>query len=362
MDKDTTGTLDEALERVHSTGPEFRGWLSNHAPMAVEALVRNGFAGRVHPWLDVYVRRLEELPRATTRIEPDQWREALGNPQLLGEWLEFFGVEMSERPWRDVLATWWPRLVPGIAAGATHGVIRTGHAVRVLLDEDEDGGDDGRTGPRTAELGQALGYWAARWQPVPGVVEPSGRQGPLEALGNVPAVPDQERGIDYRLGQLGRVDRWPGAVSALRPAHTPEQARVRLAEVAYAATVRLLTHGHGDAVMQVHSATAPTAVLRTLPALPERLWVPSLNAAWAAGAAVTAAYEPAEAAPAREAERLVAEAVDVGEVLERAAEHGDEHAIKLADTAAEVFGRTGDPTALAAAVRGLGLIPPAATG
>lgn len=45
---DTTGTLDEALERLHASGPERNGWLSNHGPMAVEALVRNGQAPTVH--------------------------------------------------------------------------------------------------------------------------------------------------------------------------------------------------------------------------------------------------------------------------------------------------------------------------
>jgi hypothetical protein len=40
-----TGTLDEAYRRLHVTGPEFGGWLSNHGPMAAEAMVRGG-AGR----------------------------------------------------------------------------------------------------------------------------------------------------------------------------------------------------------------------------------------------------------------------------------------------------------------------------
>ena len=36
------GTLDEAYERLHVTGPEFEGYLSNHGPMVVEAMVRGG--------------------------------------------------------------------------------------------------------------------------------------------------------------------------------------------------------------------------------------------------------------------------------------------------------------------------------
>ncbi len=62
---DTTGTLDEALERIHLSGPERDGWLSNHAPMAVEALVRHGQASAVHRWLDRYGPKLEEMPDGT---------------------------------------------------------------------------------------------------------------------------------------------------------------------------------------------------------------------------------------------------------------------------------------------------------
>lgn len=36
--------------------------------------------------------------------------------------------------WRDLLLQWWPRVLPGLAASATHGVIRTAHAVRSLRD------------------------------------------------------------------------------------------------------------------------------------------------------------------------------------------------------------------------------------
>ena len=38
MGPGVTGTLDEAYQRLHATGPEFDGWLSNHGPMAAEAM------------------------------------------------------------------------------------------------------------------------------------------------------------------------------------------------------------------------------------------------------------------------------------------------------------------------------------
>src|SRR5271168_4363421 len=43
-------TLDEAYERLHATGPEFDGFLSNHGPMAAEALVRHGHGDLVGSW------------------------------------------------------------------------------------------------------------------------------------------------------------------------------------------------------------------------------------------------------------------------------------------------------------------------
>ncbi len=203
------GILEETYERLHRTRPEFEGWLSNHGPMAMEAMVRRGQGRRVHRWLDG-VRRLEELPRGTAAI--DDWRTALGEPRRLGDWLAFFAREVAERPWRDVLETWWPRLLPGIAAGATHGVIRTGHAVNALLEHED--------APRRAELGQALGYWAARWQPVPAAV-PSGTVGPAAALPGVPRVPDQEGGIIRRLAQIPGLAGWTSALAALRPPRKP---------------------------------------------------------------------------------------------------------------------------------------------
>ena len=160
MGSSAAGTLDEAYERLHATGPEFDGWLSNHGPMAAEAMVRHGHADRVHPWLDGYMRRLEEFPRGAGPIG-SSWRDALGDPRRIADWTAYFRREVTGQPWRQVLGTWWPRLLPGVAAAATHGVIRVGHATRALL-------QDGADADHLTELAHGLAYWAARWQPVPG--------------------------------------------------------------------------------------------------------------------------------------------------------------------------------------------------
>jgi questin oxidase-like protein len=356
------GTLDEAYERLHATGPEFDGFLSNHGPMAAEAMVRRGHSDRVDPWLDRYMRRLEDFPRGTSPIGSD-WREALGDLRRVADWTAYFRAEIGERPWREVLNTWWPRLLPGVVAAATHGVIRVGHAVRALL-------ADGDDPAHLAELAHGLAYWAARWQTVPG-----GHSGasaaaaasrarvttPLDALAAVPRITGQAGGIGDRLARLGALPAWPAAVAGLSVPAAPEQIRTVLAELVDAATVRYLLYGHGNGVMLVHSATAPSAVLRTLPALDDDLWAASLSASWVASSALTAVYAPAEPAPRAHLPQPPdgqSPEETAQEVFARAVDHGDAHVIKFADTAVDVFARTGNPDAIAAALRAAELIEP----
>jgi len=99
--------------------------------------------------------------------------------------------------------------------------------------------------------------------------------------------------------------------------------------------------------MLVHAATAPAAVLRTLPALPAALAPDSLRAAWAASAAVTAAYSPAVARPASRVTSAVVP--DPADVMDHAVASGDAHAIKFADAAVEAWSKRRDSALLTAA-------------
>ncbi|WP_406208554.1 questin oxidase family protein [Streptomyces sp. NBC_01017] len=331
----TSGHFEEALERLHASGPEREGWLSNHAPMVVEALAAHGHAGAVHRWVDLYRDKLEDFPVRVAPVTDDNWRAALGDPRRITDWTDHYSRVLAERPWRSVLAEWWPRLLPGLYGGATHTVIRVGHAVRAL--------EAGENAPRLTELAHALGYWAARHQPVTGVVPLPGAPTATAALDAVPAIEAGHLGFRNRLSAVRRLPAWADDVT------DPETARERLTELVHAATHRYATHGHGEPTMLVHAATAPNAVLRTLGSLPRDQWVPSLRAAWTATAAVTAMYAPVEAVACAPSARLTRE-----EVMERALAHGDEHVIKFTDTALDV----GDDVALAAARRAVEISPP----
>ena len=375
MTSDPADVLDEAYQRLHATGPEFDGWLSNHGPMVAEAMARRGQADRVERWLDFYVQRLEEFPRGTGPIGA-QWREALGDPRRVADWTAYFRREVASRPWLEVLDTWWPRLLPGLVAAATHGVIRTGHAVEALL-------TDGETADHLAELAHGLAYWAARWQPVPGGgpepgAGPEPEAGPepgprsaaerdaehpaagltvADSLAAVPRIADQTGGIRERLPRLDGLPGWRSALALAAIPASPEQTRAWLAGLADEATTRYLEYGHGNAIMLVHSATAPTAVLRTLPALRHELWAPSAAAAWAAAAALTAIYAPTDPAPTSMLPAAPVGPLAAEEVFARAVDHGDEHVIKFADAAADVYARTSRSAALAAAIRAAELVP-----
>jgi hypothetical protein len=198
---------------------------------------------------------------------------------------------------------------------------------------------------------------------VPAAPAPAGQLDPQAALDAVPRVASQQGNLAARFGQLTPESGWPASVGRLRPALTPGQVPDRLADLVAAATLRYLSHGHGQPVLLVHTATAPNAVLHALPALPDDLWAPSLTAVWTASAAIFAAYAPPQAAPPQAAPPQAAPPPPAGrqgaaaEVLDRAVAHGDEHVIKFTDTAAEVYARTGQADALAAALRAGTLIP-----
>ncbi|MDT9695192.1 questin oxidase family protein [Streptomyces sp. P17] len=334
---DTSGQLEEALERLHAAGPERDGWLSNHAPMVVEALAAHGHAGAVHRWVDLYRPKLEDFPDRLAPVTDDNWVSALGDPRRITDWTDHFSRTLADRPWRDVLAEWWPRLLPGMYGGATHVIIRVGHAVRAL--------EAGESAPRRTELAHALGYWAARHQPVTGFAVLPGAPTAREALDAVPAIAKGHLGFRDRLAAVHRLPVWAQDVT------DPDLARDRLTELVRATTHRYATHAHGEPTMLVHAATAPNAVLRTLDSLPRDQWAPSLHAAWTASAAVTAMYTPDEPVAYEPPARLTGE-----EVMERALAHGDEHVIKLTDTALDV----GDEPALAAAQRAIELSEPLA--
>jgi hypothetical protein len=199
--------------------------------------------------------------------------------------------------------------------------------------------------PGVTELAHALAFWAARWRPVPGAESPRH----AAALAAVPRILDQSGPVSARLAQVADL---PGRSGPGPRPNSPEDVPAALRDLVAAGTQVYIDHGHASPVILVHVATAPNAVLRTLPALPPHLWTPSLDAVWAVSAALVSAYAPRHPV----ATPRPAPPADGATLLDRAVHHRDEHVIKLSDTAADVYAWTGDATALAAGVRAAELI------
>lgn len=312
--------IDDALEILEDTGPEFAGGLANHGPMAAEALFAMCRPDVVVPWVEVYRRRLQERPVSSQPIARDEWREALGDGKRVADWTVFFERELAESPWRDVLNVWALRLAPGLVAAATHGVIRTGHAVRSL--------SRGETPRRLHELAEGLAYWAARYQVLPGTPSANGSLVPSEALAQVDIVPVEQqeaRGlITVGLWQLKDFAPFVGTIDLVDTTGDPSQFISDLTETF--AAVYLANADGGRVIHFVHAVTGPSALRLLAPHLAPETTRSAMRYAWQAAAGLYAAFgrNPA-AAPAEPP------AGDADDLIDRAIATGDEHAIKFTE-------------------------------
>jgi hypothetical protein len=303
--------VDGALDRLQTTGFYLGNFFANHGPMAAEALATLGYCDEVDGWLDSNIahRKYGPLPDPSQSIDDrsyDDWQAALGDRNRGGDWVELFRRELSDADWRDVLATWWPRLLPGCAGSLTHGLIRTAHAVRAL----------GRVGEpsdlQIDELARGLGFWATGYSPI----------------GSEPGEPC---GLD-----TAAVDQALSDLTAEYAGH-------------YTATMPSFP------VPLIHTITAPAAMRLVLSELPAQMHEPSLRTMTEVNRAVFAAFEgqrsttshePGAAGAEQDFRALAAEALDTG----------DEHAIKICEAAARENALRPDPRYFTSARTALKLI------
>ena len=316
----SSDVFDEALELLKGRGPEYGGGLANHGPMAAEALVALGRTDAVVPWVSAYRRRLDVLPAAWKPLTEADWRAALGDPRHAGDWARFFEAQLAEKPWPEVVDTWVARLAPGLVAAATHGTIRTGHAVRALAARD--------TPTRRQELAAGLGYWATHFQTLPSAA--GGVTANLtarEALPRVPVVPPDQQGhgfITDRLRPLANLPAFASIIDLLDTSGDPSRV---LSDITRAFAGVYLTNAGTATIAFVHTVTGPSSLRLMLPYLSPATAHSALRYAWQAAAGMYAAHArpdgpaPADLPNVLDVEGLTAEAVDAG----------DEHAIKFTE-------------------------------
>ncbi|MBB5119981.1 hypothetical protein AF335_23095 [Streptomyces eurocidicus] len=344
--------LNDALERMTDLGYE-RGAgadLANHGPMGAEALAVLGHGDEVAAWVEGYRTAMphHEVPARSFPLDPadeTSWRPALGDFSRAGDWEQLFARELADEAWRGVVARWWPRLLPGLLAGLTHGLIRTAHAVRSLAAAPVP------TPHQLTELSRGLAYWAARFAHLPGQVR---MRGGLDLAGAVAALPrtpfpgERDRAMTAR--RLARPDELAGWSEAL-DALAPGRAEWVLSEMTTEFAGVYLGHPEVFPIPLVHGVTAPAAARLVLPHLPVELHEPTVAALWQVHAAFLLAFTAdrgGEAVAAREAAET--ELPSFGELAARAVEHGDEHVLKFTEACAREHALRPDPRFAAAAL------------
>jgi hypothetical protein len=314
------GVLDMALERLARTGPEYAGGLSNHGPMAVEALVALGRPDAVAPWVAEYAMHLDPPPAPRAAIAPGDWKEALGQLERVADWGVLFRRELAEGPWREVLRRWVPRLAPGFVAAATHGVIRTSHAARGL--------EARETPPRIHELAEGLAYWAATYAQLPDSAAPPGSARPSEAVATLELLPASQRRsggfITSRLAGLFDFPSFADVASRVAVAGDPSDFFSDL--TATFARIYLENATPGKLVTFVHAVTGPSAARLLLPYADQAGTRALMRHAWQTAAALYVAIGDRPSHPPPEPDPPSA-----ATLVDQAVANGDEHAIKLAE-------------------------------
>ncbi|HXQ20300.1 MAG TPA: questin oxidase family protein [Candidatus Acidoferrales bacterium] len=345
-------TMDEALEFLAPYGPDLSNGLTNHAPMAAEALCALGRAAAVMPWLDGYRKLLAPRPAPRQRIGHEDWRSALGRLDRFADWTAFFEAELQEAAWREVAARWTMNLAPAICASATHGVIRVGHAVRSLVQSESP--------VRIHELAEALGYWAACYQTLP-TAPPrmsGGAAPPHEAIARVPVVPQEQRHFTGTIvSSLEALDEFPAFAPVIGMIDTTAPPAELLSDLTetFARVYLANVHDVLSTIVFIHGVTSVAAVRSILPVVDEAAARAAIRYGWQAGCALYTAFGTRPAPdgaiePPRENRETL---------IDMAITNGDEHAIKFTEACLREHALNPSPAYLAAARNALDMLPSA---
>jgi hypothetical protein len=350
-----TDALDDALDRFRAYRYIDGVGFAFHGPMGAEALSTLGHDDLVAGWAEEYKAQHDPIaapPRFDTldAADPASWRPALGDPRRASDWAELFGAQLRERPWPVVVRRWVPRLLPGHAGAVGHGLIRVAHAVRAMPAE----------GPpstlRLDELARGLAYWAATYTELPGRPNLGGTLTVDDAVAGLPR-PDQpwspfEAGTFARIGELRQ---FPAALDTIGP--PPESLDDALGDLTAAFCRVLLAHPGVFPQGPVHMITPITATRILIPHLPDASKQTLYAGLWRTGAAIICGFLPPAADRRAIPDTGAGVAPARSEVMARAVEHRDTHAVKFAEACLREHARRPDPAYLLAAQQVIDGIP-----
>jgi hypothetical protein len=341
--------MEQALETLAGLAP-----LTNHGPMAAEALVALGRPDAVKGFVEKYKKRFTAVaPEAYRPITRENWRSALGDGARVTDWTNFFNRELKEAPWSQVLDQWVAALAPGMAAAAGHGLIRTGHAARSLSIKESE--------LRRRELGEGLGYWAAYYQTLPSPPGDStsgapGKNGlrPAQALRQVPLVPEERRSrsasIMNGLRSLDSFQPFAGVMDLIEAPVEPARFLSELTETF--ATAYLSNVSGRNLLPLIHTVTSATALRSLLPLLAPDTARRALRYSWQTSAALYSTYANSTVNPPESKE------IRREELIARAVDSYEEHAIKFTEACLGEYALNPKPAYLQAARDALNRINP----
>ncbi len=333
---------DALIAETEARSAEFPHLLANHLPMVIEIMARLGAsADRLHAYARMYTAT-NKVPRLAAPLAPitaQDWQRHLGERSRETDYRRFFMAEVTRLGWRQAIRHAVPALAPGVGASALHGLMRLAYGV---MRDDE------------AEIGIALGYWAATFLPLP---QPEGiaadLDDPLAVLLEMrerPVFQDVHAESDLLWHWIKAVGREPALLPLVGRLRIGPETLDRIAEaslVLYASTMSFEA---------LHALTGAHWLRQIVPYLDDPR--PLVRNFWQVIMAVYPKIGMPQPVPAATLDDW--RGLDVpgdAAIAAAAVASDDEHDPSLVFSALEEFVRTGDPLYRVVAARRVGLLP-----
>jgi hypothetical protein len=292
---------------------------ANHASMGLLAFASlGGTAEQLQTWGErVLAKRKIAFPAGGPAITAQSWQQNLGNMEALPGFRGFFDEQIVRRGIASTLRAYLPALLPGLSSVEFHCLIRTAYGVRF--------GD-----PQEVAVG--LAYWAAAYLPLGKLAAPGRETEPLVILARLRELPT--------LSKPPRTGTWGDRIYDMSrvPEFAPAVASLRIGDKTLTALARTMVRlfvATNDGFAALHTVTGTHAYRVLEPHLP----APETGRAYLWQALV--AYYLTLGAPAIPPPAPV-KLPSWTKIVAAAVADGDDHSMKLADTAREEFAHHGD--------------------
>ncbi len=335
--------IDRIMPEMGVYGSEFAKTYANHAPMVLVALSNlGGSEERLYEFFDFYRDFKQLLPFVPEVAPVDQsnWDSCIGQREREADLRVFFTAEVDRLGVKEALATYLPRLAPGVGASALHALMRLSYALMRM--------------DRT-EVAAALAYWTATYLTMPGATgAPPVTDSPAEVLRRVSAIkalhglPVQEL-LWHNMRQSGSVPEFAPVVDWLEigPDTLPKLAGASLALFAGTmdfCALHAVTGSHWLRIVKPYCSAETFGVM-------ERHF-------WQAVAGVMGEMDFPRIPDAEElAEWRQIKTPDWPEIKAAAVSSNDEHDLSLTFSASEEQKIYGDPLYTLVAARRVKLLP-----